>query len=210
MKTGSDEATYPSSAIARYRGQMTVPTKIVMTLFLCLICARADAREWTCSATIFATGTNQQYTPSPWRMETGGKYVPGFPGDRERACRNYIDNVFLNVSLWKHLTLTPEEQDRICKRGRGVLRIEYGFDRRPKSWEFTKTIAAPPCDCETRCKSGYHLNNSSSSGSRCVKKLCETSGIPDQRWGPHENGIGVWHDGIYHHQPVETGSCKFK
>lgn len=169
----------------------------------------AAARDWTCNATMFAIGTSQQFTPRPWKMNTGGNHVAGFPGDREKSCKNYIEKVHLGPALWQRFQLSTSEQNRICANGGGNIRIEYGFDRRPKSWQFTEFVPAPPCDCELRCKAGYSLGNASQRP-RCTRKLCEVSGIPDDRFGPHEDGIGIWNGGIYHHQPVERGMCKFR
>ncbi|HEX6899109.1 MAG TPA: hypothetical protein VF789_05320 [Thermoanaerobaculia bacterium] len=187
----------------------TLKGVITTTTFSLILLASPEARAatWTCHATIFLSGTNQQYTPSPWKMSAPGISIP----DREKRCRQHIESNFLTGSIWSHFTLTPAEQDRICKSGNATFRIEYGFDRRTKSWQFTKVLPSPPCDCESRCKTGYDLDNRSSPGNpRCIRKLCDTSGIPDQRFGPHENGIGIWQNGIYHHQPVERGLCKFR
>lgn len=187
----------------------TVKTILGIANFSLILLASSEARAatWKCHATIFLSGTNQQHTPSQWTMSARGWSVP----DRQNRCKQHIEGNFLNGSLWNRFNLTATEQDRICKSGNATFRIEYGFDSRPKSWQLTKVLPSPPCNCESRCRAGYDLDNSSSPGNpRCVRKLCDTSGIPDQRFGPHENGIGIWQNGIYHHQPVERGLCSFR
>lgn len=172
---------------------------------------RALARRWTCDATIFLIETPHSYTPSPWEMKTGDPDAVW--GDREKSCRNYIANKILDGSIWSHFKLSAAEQDKVCRDGGGSFRVEYGFDKRPKSWSFTKTVPAPQCDCQLKCKAGYDLDNNSWPGHpRCVRLLCAgaAAGIPDERFGPHENGIGIWSGNIYHHQPVQQGPCKFK
>lgn len=184
--------------------------KMVMVLLLCFTASQAFARKWTCDATIFVTGTNQQYTPPPWEMKTGDKHVAGLPGDREKSCKNYIKSVFVNGGLWGHFSFNSSEQDRICKNDSANLRIEYGFDRRPKGWQFTQSISAPPCNCKSKCKEGYSLDENSLPGNpRCVRKLCENIDIPDRRFGPHDDGVGIFQGGLYHHQPVESRVCRF-
>lgn len=172
---------------------------------------RAFARKWTCDATISLIESGKQYTPQPWEMTTKDPHTVW--GDREKSCKKYIEAEILTGNIWKKLNLTPAEQDKICKKGEGDFRVDYGFDERPKSWSFTKTLPAPPCDCELICKTGYNLDTSSSPGHpRCVRLLCSGSatGIPDDRFGPHDNGIGIWHGNVYHHQPVRKGHCVFQ
>jgi hypothetical protein len=133
-------------------------------------------------------------------------------GDREKSCKRYIENRILTASIWSHFKLTPAEQDQICKQGNGKFRVDYSFDKRPKSWSLTKTVPAPPCDCDLSCAAGYDLDNTSSPGHpRCTRLLCRgtAQGIPDKRFGPHDNGIDIWSGNVYHHQPVVRGACHF-
>lgn len=171
---------------------------------------RAFARSWTCDATISLTGGTHQYTPPTWRMKTGDPDTVW--GDREKSCKRYIENKILTGSIWSLLNLTPAEQDTVCKKGRGEFRVDYGFDKRPKSWDFTSTLPAPPCNCELTCKPGYNLGTGTPGNPRCIRVLCEgaAADIPNERFGPHENGVGIWGGNVYHHQPVQRGACKFR
>lgn len=169
---------------------------------------RILARNWTCDASIFLIGTNQSYTPPTWKMKTGDP--DAVQGDRHTSCKRYIQNKILVGSIWSRLNLTPADKDSICKKGRGEFRVGYGFDKRGKQWDFTSTLSAPPCDCELTCKPGYDLGTTGTP--RCVRLLCEgaAAGIPDERFGPHEKGVGIWSGNVYHHQPVQKGQCTFK
>lgn len=172
---------------------------------------RIAGRSWRCDASISLTGSTAVYTPPTWSMKAGDPHTVW--SDREKSCRKYVDAEILTRSIWSKLKLTPSEQDKICRTGSGKLRAEYSFDKRPKSWAFTKTLAAPPCDCQLRCRPGYDLDTGSSPGNpRCVRLLCQgaAAGIPDERFGPHENGLGIWHGNVYHHQPVRRGPCTFR
>lgn len=166
--------------------------------------SNAYARNWNCHATISLTGSGATYTVPNWGM-SGNALV-----DREKKCKQRIQSDWLNnKKIWNYINLSSSEQNSICKKGTGTFRVDYGFDRRPKSWDFTQTIPAPPCDCELSCKAGYDLDTNNP---RCVKLLCKGGavGIPDNRYGPHNNGLGIWGGNIYHHQPATQGNCKFK
>ena len=168
-------------------------------------------RSWVCDASVHLVGTNQHYTPQTWSMATG--HPDGVWGDREKSCRKYLANRILDASIWSHLNLSAAEQDKVCRDGHGDFRATYSFDRRSKDWSLTKRVPAPPCDCAIRCKSGYDLDTTSWPGHpRCLKLLCAgaATGIPDERFGPHENGIGISGGNVYHHQAVQQGPCKFQ
>lgn len=169
---------------------------------------RGLRRSWTCHATIFLSGTNHQYTLNSWTMSRGG-------ADRQKACQNHIYANLLrpgNPAIWKHFDLSAEEQNRICRAGKGTFRVVYGFDERDKAWNFEQQHLAPPCDCATSCPNGYDLDDRSSPRNpRCVRLLCPgaAAGIPDERFGAHDKGIGIWGGNVYHHQPVVRGACCF-
>lgn len=170
----------------------------------------AQARIWTCEATIFLVGTSHQYTPPNWTMKTGDSDTVW--GDREKSCKTYIERRILKSDLWARFKLSASEMDRICKDSRGEFRVTYGFDKRPKAWSFTTALPAPACDCQGTCAAGYELGTTSPENPRCVRLICASaaSGIPNERFGPHENGIGIWNGSVYHHQPVQGRICKFK
>lgn len=100
------------------------------------------SRTWTCSATL-SYGTHS-YTPEPWSMSSHRL----FP-DREDYCRDYIKSHWLSdPSLFELLGVSPEENRQICENGgRASVRVDYGFDARNKSWQFTSSVAAA---CPTR------------------------------------------------------------
>ena len=98
-------------------------------------------RAWTCHATVFLAGTTYQYTPSSWTMRTGGDYVVW--GDREKSCKKYIKAKILTKSIWNQLGLPAAEFDKVCNAGSAKLRVEYGFDKRPKSWSFIHELSVP-------------------------------------------------------------------
>lgn len=125
---------------------------VAMVLALVSLCMPAAAqeaqerigrREWTCHASIFLGGTSHQYTPPTWKMKTGDPHVVW--GDREKSCRRYIEARILTPSIWSRLNLAPVEKERFYNVCRGRFRVEYGFDRRPKSWSFIKDLRATPC-----------------------------------------------------------------
>lgn len=182
-----------------------LPAVILVAL---LAAPNALAREWTCTATFFLTDSNQEYTVPPWKMKTGDPHAKF--GDREKSCWRYIEAEVLNTQFWSRFRLTPAEQNRICRNRGGQFRIAYGFDERPKQWHELRSISAPPCACEHSCAAGYLLDTTSDpKHERCVRQLCTTTGIADQRLGPHDNGIGISAGSIFHHLPVAVSNCVF-
>lgn len=101
---------------------------------------RALARSWTCHATINLVGTGHTFTPSPWRMRTRDPHTVW--GDREASCKAYLKAKLLTPGLWNRFELSSSEQQRICRAGGGRLRVDYGFDKRPKSWNFVHPITS--------------------------------------------------------------------
>ena len=122
------------------KAQRLIKIALLASFLLAAPGARAQ-RSWTCSATIFLNGTNASYTPPSWPMRTG--HPDAVPGDRERSCKNYVERRLLTNAIWSRLNLSDAERGRLCHAGNSTFRIEYGFDRRPKSWQLTKTIPAP-------------------------------------------------------------------
>lgn len=171
----------------------------------------AEARCWRCDVAIHLQGQPELFQRN-WEMCTGDKHVA--PNDREKSCRQFIEHEFLTVDLWKHFHLHPDRENSICRAGNAKFEIQYGFRERPdKHWYVERLVAAPPCDCPASCKSGYNLDSSSWPGHpRCVRLLCAgcATDLQDERCGPHESGIGIWHGNVYHHKPVVTGKCRFK
>lgn len=95
-------------------------------------------RSWTCSATL-SYGTHS-YTPPPWSMSSH-QLLP----DRENHCKDYIKSHWLSdPNLLSLLGVTAEENTQICENvGTAAVRVDYGFDARGKSWQFTSTVVAP-------------------------------------------------------------------
>lgn len=164
------------------------------------------ARNWTCHATIYLEPSNYNFTIPAFGM-TGNLTT-----NRSNRCKTEIQRRWLNNGkIWKHLGMNAADQNRYCS-SRGTFRISYGLDERQKSWNFRKFLNSPPCDCKLACKPGYNLDTTSDRNNpRCGKRLCRGAvGIPNTRYGPHNNGIGIWDGWFYHHQPVSKGSCRFR
>ncbi len=183
--------------------KLTSSKMLFICLTLLLFGTTADARTWTCNATIALTDSSSRYTLPPWTMSRN------FNVNIEKECRSSIKTNWLNNrKIWTFMKLNPTDQNAICKSGNGVFRVDYGFDGRKKDWNFTQAISAPPCDCESSCSAGYNLDISTNPGHpRCTRKLSNTSGIPDQVSGSHNNGFGVLQNEIYHYKPVTQGAC---
>lgn len=97
----------------------------------------AEARTWTCHATITLTGSNFSYSVSPWRMSGGG--------DRENHClRDLKTNWLDNGAIWQQLRVPRQEQKQYCHSGAQFLAV-YGFDRRRKAWSYTSRPLYPAC-----------------------------------------------------------------
>ena len=96
--------------------------------------------SWTCNGTVALTGTNYSYALPPWTMS--GPLLT----DREKKCKQYIiDNWLNNCAIWTKLGIPAAEQNSYCQSG-GTFRVDYGFDKRPKDWNFTWT-GKPCCHC---------------------------------------------------------------
>jgi hypothetical protein len=120
--------------------------------------AQELSRSWTCSATL--TYGNHSYTPEPWTMTSGSL----FP-DREHRCKGYIVSHWLSdPELLNLLGVTEGEKSAICANGNMVsVRVDYGFDARPKSWQFTSSVSAQCPSRNYAC--GFAMSNVS--GNRC-------------------------------------------
>ena len=103
----------------------------------------AQARTWTCNGTIALTGSSYSYALPPWEMSGP---VPGSGVDRERRCKERIQSAWLNNgAIWAKLGIPATAQDSYCQSG-GTFRVDYGFDKRPKDWNFTQ-FGKPNCKC---------------------------------------------------------------
>ena len=101
-------------------------------------------RTWTAHATIQLEGTGKSYTPPGWPMS--GPLPPAAGSDRQKAIKEYIEQTWLdNGAIWKLLGINAAEQDQWCQTG-GTFRVDYGFDKRPKEWQFSK-FSKPNCKC---------------------------------------------------------------
>jgi hypothetical protein len=99
-----------------------------------------EARTWTCHGTIALQGSGYSYAVPSWTM-SGSATV-----DRENRCRAALKSNWLdNGAIWKHLGIPPAQQDGYCRSG-GNFRVDYGFDRRRKDWNFTQ-LSKPLCKC---------------------------------------------------------------
>ena len=99
------------------------------------------ARHWTGNCTIALTGTGKSYSPVPWAMSGPNAC------DREHKTKDYIKATWLDTgAIWKLLGMNTTEQNQWCGIGNGTFRIDYGFDKRPKEWNFTQTIPTR-CAC---------------------------------------------------------------
>jgi hypothetical protein len=114
---------------------------ISVTALLPLVTAQeASARTWTCSATIALKDTSYSFAVPDWSM-SGGIAV-----DREKRCKGAIQSNWINNgAIWKSLGIPVSEQDKYCQSG-GNFRIDYGFDRRRKDWNFSAS-SKPACAC---------------------------------------------------------------
>ncbi|NKC16504.1 MAG: hypothetical protein GKR94_31150 [Gammaproteobacteria bacterium] len=128
--------------------------------------------------------------------------------DREKFCRNAVKAHWLyNGEIWAHIQLSAEEQSKICQDGKATFRVDYGFDRREKSWEFSHEVGAPPCECGApKCPSDeWYIDG----GGRCARLVCENVKLPNREYLEHGEGIYIWEDAIYQAQrPI--AHCKFK
>jgi len=163
------------------------------------ITSRIGRRSWTCHATVFLTATGHSYTFPQWRM-SGGIFT-----NRHKKCKQHIQRNFLNSSIWNNFPLTPAQENSFCQISSGVFRIEYGFNRRSKSWQFSQTVSTPSCDCEKICPSGWWLDG----GGRCASGVCGPVDLPNQSYLQGMTGIYIWEGYIYQAQPPVLGDCFF-
>ena len=178
---------------------------IFIALVLLTFSSLSHARSWTCHATINLEGSNYKYTVPGWNM-SGNAFV-----DREKKCKNSIQSNWLNNGkIWKKLGMNAANQNKFCKR-KGTFRVDYGFNKRKKSWDFRKTLSSPSCKCpSTSCPSG--LSKDKYGG--CVRKLCKTSRPNNSKGlsGSPRTGIFSWNGYVYEIiPPIQSGGmCTFK
>lgn len=118
---------------------MKMLPKIALAGSLLVASQFASARDWTCHATIFLTGSSQSFTLPGWK-QSGNIFV-----DREKKCKEAIDKYALNSAIYDRFSFSPAQEVSLCKTGGATFRVEYGFDKRPKSWQFSKRVA-PSCN----------------------------------------------------------------
>ena len=170
---------------------------ISIALVLLTFSSLSHARSWTCNASISLSGSSATYTLIPWNMSGSFK-------DREKMCKNHIISNWLNnKKIWKKLNLTKSDQNNFCKLHKGTFRVDYGFDRRKKSWVFSKKLSTPPCKCS--CSTGWYDGNRKS----CVIGVgaCDghLQGIPD---GDKGGGYFAWKGNLYKNVKAQR-QCKF-
>ena len=100
----------------------------------------AEARQWTCHATIALNNSSFSYTVPSWSM-SGGPAV-----DREKKCLEAIKNNWIPTrQLWLNLGVPQKDQKSLCDTG-GTFRVTYGFDARKKGWTFgPSAVHKPTC-----------------------------------------------------------------
>jgi hypothetical protein len=98
----------------------------------------AEARSWNCQGSI-STG-NKIFTIPSFGL-SGGILV-----DREARCKAEIKIRFLNNgAIYRLMNFTAAEATPLCGTGLD-FHVEYGFDKRPKSWNFDQPVK-PNCAC---------------------------------------------------------------
>jgi uncharacterized repeat protein (TIGR01451 family) len=117
---------------------------VAVILMIGSIFSPVSARDFTCNATIDLQVISASYTPSDWDSSCSGMSC-----DREKKCKADIESKFFNSSLWDKLnpTLTGEQKHQLCKQGNGSFRVSYGFDKRKKEWNFTKSLGYSSSNC---------------------------------------------------------------
>jgi len=124
-----------------YAQEAHQPPSSVVTAFNLVPVKPVAAISWTCNGTIALTGTSYSYALPPWTM-SGGRGA-----DRQKKCKEYIQANWLNNgAIWRNLGIPAAQQDSYCKSG-GTFRIDYGFDKRQKDWNFTQSVGKPACNC---------------------------------------------------------------
>ena len=168
--------------------------------------AQAVTRNFTCHAFIGLTGTVQKiFTPTPWASSCNG-----IGCDREAKCKDDIKSKWLNNgAVWALLNLNAAEQNSICKSKGGMFRVEYGFDERQKSWNFTQQVGKSGCKCDYTCENGFWKE-----GNTCVRQACPANsmvnpGVP--AWLAIGNSGYKTDDkgGTRFFKPAVEGNCTF-
>ena len=178
---------------------------IFIALVFLTFSSLSHARSWTCHATINLENSNYKFTVPGWHM-SGNAFV-----DREKKCKNRIQSDWLNNGkIWKKLGMSAADQNKFCKR-KGTFRVDYGFDKRKKGWDFRKVISSPACNCPSKsCPAGY--SNDSDGG--CFKRLCKTSRPNSIKGlsGHPRTGIYSYNGSVYEVIPPIKGNglCMFK
>jgi len=125
------------------KSKMSVALVVIVGFFSSFASVKpAQARTWTCNGTIALTGTSYSYALTPWQMSGP---VPGSGADREKRCKERIQSDWLNGAIWAKLGIPAAAQNSYCQSG-GTFRVDYGFDKRPKDWNFTQS-GKPNCKC---------------------------------------------------------------
>jgi hypothetical protein len=180
--------------------------------FLFTASAHAWTRNFRCNATIQLTGTiNKTFSPTSWNWGCNG-----IGCDREKACRNYIkDNWLNNGAIWGLFQggFTPAEQNTICTRGASEVRVDYGFDERRKDWNFTQNITKTGCKCDWTCENGYWLE-AHVNPAQCVRQACPANSMVNpgvQAWLPLGNSGYKTDDkgGTRFFKNATRGNCRF-
>jgi hypothetical protein len=135
--------TLKQCIIMNYTKTSLLAIAISVTALLPLLTAQeASAREWKCNATIALKNSSYSFAVPDWSM-SGGITV-----DREKRCKNAIQSNWIdNGAIWKSLGIAASEQNKFCQSG-GDFRIDYGFDKRRKDWNFSAS-SKPACACAT-------------------------------------------------------------
>ena len=122
-------------------GNRAVGVVAFVASFAVLICATpAEARQWTCHATIYLNNSSFSYTVPSW-AQNGGPAV-----DREKRCLETIKSEWIPAQkLWLGLGVPQKDQKSLCDTG-GTFRVGYGFDERKKGWTFgPSSLQKPIC-----------------------------------------------------------------
>ncbi len=99
------------------------------------------ARTWNGQCTIQLLGSSLSYSPPQWSM-SGPNLC-----DRQAKTKEYIEQTWIDSgTIWKLLNVPATEQNKYCQSG-GIFRVDYGIDKRPKEWQFTKA-SHPICVCK--------------------------------------------------------------
>jgi hypothetical protein len=102
----------------------------------------AATKSWTCNATIGLQGKLLSYNVPNWKMN--GPLL----ADREKKCKEHVKANWLdNGKIWTVINIPANEQNSYCQSG-GAFRVDYGFDKRSKDWNFTQT-GKPACACSS-------------------------------------------------------------